>query len=1120
MKFKKSLLLIACWVSLSITPYAMAQQAPSPALLQKKISISFKEKSLTSAIVSLQRQANISFAYDAKMLSGKQVPDNRNGFVNTSLSDVLNNLLSSQGINYKEVNSRIVLFEKDVKTDPMKQEEITVTGKVVDDGGLPLPGVTVLAKPGGKATGTNTEGQFTIKAPSNGSLQFSSMGFVSRELQINGNPKIDVVLKSDDKNLDEVVVVAYGTQKKVTVTGAVASISTKEIKQSPAANLAVTLAGRLPGLTAIQNSGEPGRDVTRLYLRGLGTLNGQNPIILVDGVERDLGYIDPNEVENITILKDASSTALFGVRGANGVILVTTKRGTSDKPLISLTTEYGQQDFTRIPEVISSFDWVNLKNEAWRNDNPGVADNDPVNKPPYSAYAIERFRLQDQPEAYPQNDWRDMLMRKSVPQVRYNMNLSGGGDVTKYFVNLGFLDQAGQWKIADDLKYNPEAFLKRYNFRSNIDVMLNKSKTLKTFLNAAGYLEKVNQPNTETTEILGRINGLWPVVQPGPLAPNGEVLIGSSGSYGESPWAYINRSGYRQETRSNITASWGLEQDLSIVTKGLTAKLMASFDTKSLYNLTGNQTYQRWIQSIDPNSQTPDGKDIVKYERTRTDLDNTPLSTSTSTTFESFYNVQLQAGYQRTFGKHALSGLLLGQQESRIRPADRLPYNLLGVAFRTSYGYDSRYFLEFNMGYNGSEQFAKGKRFGFFPSVSGAWVISNEKFFTQNELLNIFKIRASYGKVGSDQLGSRRFLYLDDIQRQGSGGYSGTLGRGGLITENFIGNPNVQWEIAKKLNVGLDLKLFQSLDITLDYFDENRENVLISRGTVPALYGLPQGNLAPFNMGIVSNKGYELEVNYNKILNQDLSFVLKGNFNKAKNNLEFRDEPLLPEEYAYRTRATGYPIGQNFGYLIDRYFNSQQDITESGLSYTGRAPRPGDFKYKDLNGDKIIDEKDIAPIGYSIVPQYTFGAGLSINFKNIDVSALFQGVAKVSNYISSSETNDFRNRHLQSWTAERAASGSNIEYPALSTSLSSSNRQNEFYIEDTGFIRLKNVEVGFTFPTKLSSKIGAKSLRLYANGFNLITWDRLKNKDIDPELSGINAYPVYRIFNGGINVIF
>ena len=1118
MKFRNLLLLTAYWLCFSVPVKVFAQQAARP-VLEKKISINLNDNSLASAINTMQQQTKISFAYDARILADKEVPQNRKRFVDASLNEVLDDLLSDQGIDFKEVNGRIVLFKSEVKI-PAKQEEITVSGTVNDDEGLPLPGVSVQAKGTGKATSTNSDGQYSLRAPSNGSLQFSLMGFVTRELQINGNPKLDVVLKADNKNLDEVVVIAYGTQKKVTLTGAVASISTKEIKQSPAANLAVTLAGRLPGLTAIQNSGEPGRDLTRLYLRGLGTLNGQNPIILVDGVERDLGYIDPNEVENITILKDASSTALFGVRGANGVILVTTKRGSSEKPAISLTAEYGQQDFTRIPEVLSSYDWVLLKNEAWRNDNPTIAPNDPVNKPPYSAYAIERFRLQDQPEAYPQNDWRDILMNKFVPQVRYNLNLTGGGDVTKYFVNLGFLNQDGQWKIADGLKYNPEAFLKRYNFRSNIDVMLNKAKTLKTFLNAAGYLEKVNQPNTETTEILSRINSLWPVVQPGPLAPNGEVLIGSSGSYGESPWAYINRSGYRQETRSNITASWGLEQDLSLITKGLSAKLMASFDTKALYNLTGNQTYQRWIQSIDPNSQTPDGKDVVKYERTRTDLDNTPLSTSTSTTFESFYNAQLQAGYQRAFGKHAVSGLVLAQQESRIKPADRLPYNLLGISFRASYGYDAKYYLEFNMGYNGSEQFAAGKRFGFFPSVSGSWVISNERFFGKNEVLNIFKIRGSYGKVGSDQLGSRRFLYLDDIQRQGSGGYSSTLGRGGLILENFIGNPDVQWEIAKKLNLGLDLKLFKSLDVTFDYFDEKRSNVLISRGTVPTLYGLPQANLAPFNLGIVSNKGFELEMNYNKVINKDLSFVVKGNFNKAKNNVDFRDEPLLPADYAYRTRATGYPIGQNFGYLIDRYFTSQQDITDSGLSYTGRAPRPGDFKYKDLNGDHIIDEKDIAPIGYSIVPQYTFGAGFSVNFKNFDFSALFQGVAKVSNYISSSEINDFRKRHLNAWTAERAASGAKIAYPALSTSLSSSNRQNEFYIEDTGFIRLKNVEVGFTLPSTLSNKIGAKSLRFYVNGFNLITWDKLKNKDIDPELSGINAYPVYRVFNGGINVIF
>jgi TonB-linked SusC/RagA family outer membrane protein len=1120
MKFKNLLFSLVLYGLCLGNLSALHAQNKGDTPLEKKITVNFRGNSLEAAFTLLKQQTKISFAYDPKILGTKEINSGKKNFNNTTLGDVLQSILGVGNIGFKEVNGNIVLFEK-LTPPASNQKQNLIKGRVADDKDQPLPGVSVSIKGTQNRTSTDLDGHYSIKAAADGILVFTMVGFGTRETPVNGETTINVVLNDDNQSLDEVVVVAYGKQKKLSITGAVASISTKEVKQSPAANLAVTLAGRLPGLTVRQNSGEPGRDLTTLYLRGLGTLNGQNPIILVDGVERDLGYIDPNEVENVTILKDASSTALFGVRGANGVILITTKRGNSERPEISLTAEYGLQDFTRAPETVSSYDWVTLKNQAWKNDNPNIAANDPTNKPPYSAYAIERFRLQDSPEEYPQNDWRDMLMHKFVPQIRYNLNLSGGGDATKYFVNIGYLNQDGQWKTAGDQNYDPTAFLKRYNFRSNIDVNLNKAKTLKTFLNAAGYLEKVNQPNTETTEILNRINILWPVIQPGPLAPNGQVLIGNFAGYGESPWAYINRSGYREETRSNITASWGMEQDLSqVVTKGLSAKVMASFDTKTVYNLTANQTYQRWIQSIDPNLKTKDGRDSVTYTRTRADIDNNPLSTSTATTFESFYNLQLQAAYDRTFGKSAITGLVLAQQEARIKPADRLPFNLMGISFRTSYGYDAKYFVEFDMGYNGSEQFAKGKRYGFFPSISGSWVISNEHFFVQNDVLSSFKLRASYGKVGSDNLGTRRFLYLDDIQRQTTGGYSSTLNRGGYIQESFIGNPDVQWEIAKKSNFGADIRLFKSLDVTFDWFNEKRDNILISRGAIPILYGLPQANLAPFNLGAVKNSGYELDVNYSKSLGKDLSFALKANFNKAKNNLEFADEPLLPADYAYRTRKTGFPIGQNFGYLTDGYFASQADIAASGLTYVGQAPRPGDFKYKDLNGDKIIDEKDMAPIGYSSVPEYTYGGGFTLNYKQFDLSVLFQGVANVSNYIGSNETNDFRQRNLDAWTPEKAASGAAIGSPALSLIVSSSSKPNDFYIENTSFIRLKNLEFGYALPTALANKIGAKKVRFYVNGFNLVTWDKMRNKDIDPELGGINSYPVYRVFNSGVNVIF
>ncbi|MBE8721976.1 TonB-dependent receptor [Sphingobacterium sp. Ka21] len=1060
---------------------------------------------------------------------------------NETLPSTLDILFANQPYGYTIKNKVVVLNKKAEATEknkpplnrppnhasPQTDRQQTVSGTVQDSTGLALEGVTVTVVGTDRSTSTNGSGSYQIEASPGESLDFSIVGYTSQRVRLTGGmTTVHISLVQALSDLDEVVVVAFGTQKKVSVTGAIASIQTKEIKQSPAANLAVTLAGRLPGLTTLQRSGEPGRDHTALFLRGMGTLNATAPIILVDGVEREMTYIDPNEVESVTILKDASSTALFGVRGANGVILVTTKRGTSGQPSIGLIYERGLQGFTRTPSVINSYDWARLRNEAWANDNPNVSPDDPVNQPPYSEYALDRFMFQDYPEAYPNTNWQKLLFNDWVPQERYNLNINGGGDYVQYFVNVGYLNQGGQWRISPEVEdYDPSGFLKRYNFRSNIDAKLTKSGSLSTFLNAAGYFELVNSPNANTDEIFRRTYSFFPVVLPGPLSPDGEVLIGP-GNYNVSPWALINRSGYRQETRNNIMASWGLKQDLSMLTEGLSAKFMTSFDTRTVYSLTAGKEYQRWIQLIDPNTPNEWGVDKVEYRRMFLELENTPLSISSGSNFQSFFNFQLSADYNRVFNeKHSVTGMLLAQQEQRVLPNDRLPFNLRGVALRAIYGYDNKYFAEFNAGYNGSEQFAKGRRYGFFPTVSAGWVVSNESFLKDHAAINLLKIRGSYGRVGSDRLGGRRFLYLDDIQRQTGGGYSPSLGRGGKIGENYIGNPAIQWEVAQKANLGIELGLFNEWTLTADFFHENRDNILINRQTIPMVYGVEPNRMSPVNMGIVKNYGYEIELNYNKRLNQDWSILSKLNWNFARNNVEFSDELQLPEDFAYRYRQTGYRIGQVFGYeLRDGYYANEQEIANEGLDYVGYTVRPGDFKYVDANNDQIVDERDMVPIGYSSVPEYTFGGAFNVSYRNFDLSFLFQGMFNVTQPLSSFGTfgsHDFRERHLAAWTPERAASGEEILYPRLSLGSSVSERDNNaFFIENRSFIRLKNAEIGYRLPSGLSKKIGASEVRFYVNGLNLITWDWMRIKDFDPEINNSLSYPVYQIFNGGLHITF
>ena len=718
-----------------------------------------------------------------------------------------------------------------------------------------------------------------------------------------------------------------------------------------------------------------------------------------------------------------------------------------------------------------------------------------------------------------------MLMHKWVPQTRYNLTLNGKGSNVAYFVNVGYLNQGGQFKLdnSETRSYDAKNYMDRFNFRANIDVALNARKTLKAFLNAAGSYEKINGPNMNSSAVLEQILTKWPVTIPGPLTPDGQVLIGS-GSYKESPWAQINRTGYKRETRSGITATFGMQYDMDSFVKGLSVKVIGSYDSKTYNYLVGSRTYQYWAQIIERDA---DGKlKKVSYNRERPDLDNNPLKTSKSALFESFYDAQFQILYNRTFNKkHSVNGLLVAQQQSKIKTNFTLPFNVNGLAARLVYGYDDRYIAEIDAGYNGSEQFAPINRYGFFPSVSGAWNIYNENFFKNSSISKIIdklKIRLSYGVVGNDKFGDERFLYLDNIASSGSG-YSGSIVNGHSISEAYFGNKHLQWETAKKFNFGFEIGLLQSLSLTVDLFSERRENILIKKQTTPQLIGVSTSTLPPFNLGKVKNRGYEIELNYTKPINKDLLVMLKGNLSYNDNKIMDLDELYRDETYAYRYRQNGYMIGQQWGLKSNGFFKDQAEI-DAYAKYEGTQPRPGDLKFVDVNGDNKIDDKDMVPIGYSDVPKYTWGTALSITYKWFDISALFQGSFKVSAIVDGTgpwEWYDFRKFHQKAWTKERAEAGQEILFPALATQQSASEvRSNDFFIMDRSFVRLKNLEIGFTFPQAWSRVINAKKIRIYANGYNLITWDKMRFGDWDPEVLKNTTYPVLKVLNIGANITF
>ena len=1043
-------------------------------------------------------------------------------------------------------------------SESMQAGTQTVSGTVQDQDGTPLIGVTVTSSPSNGVV-TDVNGKFTIKVPSGAELTFNYLGYKTVKVKVGTRTTINVKMESDAQQLEEQVVVGYGTQKKVSVVAAVSSVNSKELRQSSSPNLANALAGRLAGLTSLQSGGsQPGFDDADLYLRGASTTNGTRPLILIDGVPRDnIRTLDANEVATVSVLKDAAATAVYGVRGANGVILITTKRGEVGQTKLDISFDQSFQAFTREPERVDSWEFMTLRNEANRNDgmneeysgkmisrslNPlmGLDPNDPD----YALKAARRHYM------YPNHDWYREIFKKWSPQSRVNINISGGTEKLQYFVNASYLHQGGNLHTEPKSKlgYDPQARMTRYSFRSNLDY--NITKNFKAFLNLGSYIEKVGMPGTTTyggdnkwmiRDLIHCTVGMKPMTV-GPTTPDASLgydvipdKVIRPVETDRSPFESVNRKGYRDETRTNLNASIGGEWNMTFITKGLSLKGMASFDAVANTILGGDITEMSFATSVDEDN------DQIYFAADR-ELNGT-LSLSKSGYTNYTVNLQGSLNYSRTFGKHDVGAMILGQRdfwETNGAPLN-MPYNMMGMAARVTYGFDNRYLLDANMGYNGSEQFSPKNRFGFFPSFAVGWVVSNENFLKGNKVITNLKLRASYGKVGSDKIGNNRFLYLSNHTYSSSGGVA--VGGYGTINENRPGNYNLQWEVSKKQNYGIDLQLWSDWSITFDYFIEQRSKILKTQGMAPQFAGVPQW---PYlNLGVVDNSGYELEINYNKSFNKDLFLSVKGNFSYNHNKVKFWDEVPYADGYYYQYRTTGQSLNQTFGYKIDwsngnGYFNTQEEldkytegyVDENGVEHKGitynlsTAPQLGDFKYIDQNGDGIIDEKDRVPIGYTNVPRVSYGLNVSLNYKWFDFTVFLQGVGKYSSYYSGQGVNEniyqgtFFKYHKTAWTAERYAAGQKITYPRLSTGETCSKIQNDFFVMDRAFIRLKAIELGYTLPSNALRAIGINKLRVYFRGDNLVTWDRLRTSTTDPEQTDQIGYPIVKTFNFGFNVTF
>ncbi len=1046
----------------------------------------------------------------------------------------------------------LLLFVAGVGNFAQAQRGRQITGTVVDENNIPQPGVFVLVEGTTNGTETTDKGTFVLgNVPENAVLVVSCVGFTTQRIETGTRTNFSIKLTGDNELLEDAVVVAFGSQKKASVTAAISSVAPQELRKTTATRLDNALAGRVTGLTSMQSAGgQPGRDGATMYLRGAATTNGQSPLIVVDGVERGSDAVrtmDMNEVESLSVLKDASATALYGVRGANGVILIQTRRGQKGKPNLSLTYDQSFTRFTTQHQHVHSWEYMQMRNQAFINDGSDA---------PYSDELIEKFKnplfgLTGNEENYEQikkmreylycdNDYYKMSLKKFTKQSRFNANISGGTDLVNYFLNIGYIHQDGNLKTLDpkDLGYNPQAFMNRFSLRSNLDFHLTKALTIS--LNLASYSEDINMPcvggmyggdeNWMMRDLIYQATCITPI-SPGPVTISEfGVEDGATVKYNwidRTAHECINYRGFRTDTKKNLNSTLSIHYDLSsLVTKGLSVNGQVSYDTYNMGILEGARSVELYLPIVDY------ANDTMSYSLR--DQKPSPLSLAHSRSSNYVIYGQASINYARRFGKHDVGAMVNAYRRYWEGTGAGIPYNVIGTAARFTYAFDDRYLAEVNMGYNGSEQFAPANRFGFFPSASIGWIASNEAFLKDNPVLTWLKFRASYGLVGNDSIGGSRFLYQDNIQ-VGGGTNAGGLG-GRTISEGLLGNKALKWELAKKMNLGVEVGLFTDLRVNFDYFTENRDQILISRKTIPTFQGLPLGNVPRVNMGVVENHGFEVELKYTHDFKNGYAFNLNSNFGFNDNKVIEYDEVQKDESYAYRYTTEGHRLGQQWGYLIDwdspgkGYFTSQEEIDEflSHTSYSGTQPRVGDFVYKDVTGDGVIDEKDRSPIGWSgSIPGITYGITIGGQLKNFDVNILFQGLGRYSKHYSGQNIQEFTYQgtfysfHKNAWTKERWENGEDISYPALGTKASSSFRANDFFIQNRSFLRLKNVEVGYTLPRKMLQGAGVKTLRVYLAGQNLFYWTKCHfGQHMDPEMNDPIGYPITKNYMIGVNVNF
>lgn len=1048
------------------------------------------------------------------------------------------------------------------KVQATQNHKITVSGTVLDKTtNDPLIGVSVVVKGVANAgTITDMDGKFTLKLPyAEAPLVFSYLGYQPQEIVPGAKKELTVLLQEDTKALQEVVVVGYTKQRKETMIGSVATITTKDLTQSPTANINNALAGRLPGLIVNQYAGgEPGVDQSELFIRGKATYGNQSAIVIVDGIERDMSYLAPDEIETFTILKDASATAAYGIRGANGVIVITTKRGkAAEKATVNLKASIGINQPIGFPEYLGSADYATLYNEARLNDAKMTgADISSLNL--FSQQAIDNFRRAkgDNSDGLGYDwDYYDFAFKPGL-QEDVSLSIRGGTDKVRYYVLANYFSQGGNYKYSNAGEYDSQTKFTRYNFRSNIDININRY--LSTRLDLGARITDRNAPGTTAGRLMticATQPPYLPILVEENAHPQNEEYIQQNPRgmlYGDNIYRYnllgeLSRTGYLNEKNTYLNGSFAMNLDMEFLTKGLKAEVMFSYDASEGRWINrkldtykdGYREYPKYatFMPIEGSDAYMAGGHYTGAYKTgnKYDIDQTIGNGFSHNASDGRTYIQARLDYNRLFSnRHEVTAMLLANRGNRT-VNNELAYHSQGITGRFAYYYNQKYLMEFNFGYNGSENFAPGKRYGFFPAGSIGWVVSEEEFMKKASWIDFLKVRASYGLVGSDNVSSR-FPYLA-FYGGGSGyDFGNNFGTNvGGTSEGNLANANLTWEKARKLNVGIDFTtLNQRLALTIDAFYEYRFDIITDMNSdgimeYPDIVGK---DAALQNLGEVSNRGVDIELSWNDKIGKDFRYYIRPNLTFSRNRLEYKAE--VARKNSWR-KETGKRLYENFVYVFDHFVADQEEADR--LNKIGYQPWgqliPGDVVYKDLDRNGVIDDEDRTVMGNPRSPELMFGIPFGFQYKNFDFSVLLQGATKSSILLNGAAVFDFpqfeqdkigrvKKMHLDRWTPETAATA---KYPALhyGTHDNNKNGNSSLFLYDASYLRLKNVEIGYNVSPKLLRKFHVQQARIYVQGLNLLTFDKLGDVDIDPETKsgdGASWYPIQKVFNFGIDITF